>query len=230
MSAPFPFRSLTFSLRRAWYRRHCDGAMAAYLDASPPAARADVKKLDLLALDLETTGLDPGTDRIVSIGFIEIDGRRICGDRARHVLLNIDGTVDQSATIHRITDTDLRDAVSERDALDTVLTHLQGHVLLVHHAPMDVGFLNAACRRHYNVPLLAPTVDTLALARRLQERGNQRSREGSLRLHALRSTFGLPRYAAHNALSDAVATAELYLALLTRWAGDDALPLRTILA
>jgi len=111
-----------------------------------------------------------------------------------------------------------------------VLTHLQGHVLLVHHAPMDVGFLNAACRRHYNVPLLAPTVDTLTLARRLQERGNQRSREGSLRLHALRSTFGLPRYAAHNALSDAVATAELYLALLPRWAGDDALPLRTILA
>ncbi|PEN15257.1 DNA polymerase III subunit epsilon [Longibacter salinarum] len=218
------------TLRRKWYRAQANGAMAKYLSVPLPSKREDVRALEFLALDLETTGLDSATDRIVSIGSVRIAGDRILGNSARHTLIQIDGSVQQSATIHQITDTDLDTAVPERSALDATLDELSGRVLLVHHAAMDYGFLNAACHRHYNMPLITRTVDTLKLARHLRERGNQQIKEGELRLHALRTAYGLPRYAAHNALSDAVATAELYLALLPRWAGRDALPLRTILA
>lgn len=204
--------------------------MQTYLDAPLPPRSADVRSLSLMALDLETTGLDPSADNIVSAGLVKIEGTHIQCSTAEHILVRIDGSVEQSATIHQITDTDLHQAVSERTMLDRLLDVLAGHVLLVHHAPMDLGFLNAACRRHYHRPLIIRTVDTLPMARQLCERGDQRARDGELRLHALRTAYGLPRYPAHNALSDALATAELYLALLSRWAGTDALPLRTILS
>ena len=217
-------------LRHSWYQHEAAGAMRTYLDIPLPSRSDDVRSLPIVALDLETTGLDPSSDAIVSAGFVEIDGTSIRCESAEHILVRIDGSVEQSATIHQITDADLRKAVTERKMIDRLLQVLAGRVMLVHHAPMDVGFLNAACRRHYSQPLIVRTIDTLPMARQLRERGNHQVRDGKLRLHALRTAYGLPRYPAHNALSDALATAELYLALLPRWAGTDALPLRAILS
>jgi DNA polymerase-3 subunit epsilon len=54
-------------------------------------------------------------------------------------------------------------------------------------------------------------VDTLALQQRLLP-GHHRAVDGSLRLDVVRRTYGLPRYTAHHALTDAIAAAELFLA------------------
>jgi DNA polymerase-3 subunit epsilon len=216
-------------VKQWWYRQKVDeGPMATYLAGDLPALRADARTTEYLALDLETTGLDVGTDAVVSVGFVPVvDGRVQCHG-ARHQYVQFDGSVAQSATIHHIRDSDLREARPVVDVLSDVLDALAGRVLLVHHAPVDLGFLSAACRRSYGVPLVARVVDTLDLARRRRERGDEQIREGELRLHALRSAYGLPRYAAHDALTDALATAELFLAMLPAWAGDEAIPLRTL--
>jgi DNA polymerase-3 subunit epsilon len=216
--------------RQWWYHNQAPpGPMSAYLEADLPSPRADPRTTDYLAVDLETTGLHADTDAIVSIGYLPIsDGRIHCQD-ARHDLVQVDGSVADSATIHHIRDMDLQDARPESEALACLLHALQGRVLLVHHAPMDLQFLRAACRRHYGVPLIARVVDTLALAQRERSRGHAQARDGELRLHALRSAYRLPRYPAHNALSDALATAELFLAMLPDWQGSDSLPLRTLL-
>jgi DNA polymerase-3 subunit epsilon len=217
------------SLRRWWYRRQVDGeAMAAYLDAGLPGRRAAAGEVEYLAVDLETTGLDAGSDVIVSVGYVPVVERRIQCRAARHAYVRIDRSVEQSATIHHILDADLDQARSEADVLADLLEALAGRVLLVHHAPMDLAFLHAACRRHYGVPLLTRVVDTLDLARRRRQRGDKEIREGELRLDALRRSYGLPRYPAHDALTDALSTAELFLAMLPTW-GDDSLPLRLVL-
>lgn len=218
------------ALKQWWYRRHAPpGPMQTYL--APPLAspRAPAQSLEYLAVDLETTGLQPSNDRIVSIGYVPICEQRIHTSGARHLYVRINRSVDQSATIHHIRDADLDGAFSEAEALAHLLDALQNRILLVHHAPMDVGFLNAACRRQYGTPLLARTVDTLDLARRRRTRGEKEVQDGALRLHALRTAYRLPHYGAHDALTDALATAELFLAMLPAWAGDDPLPLRTLL-
>ena len=53
------------------------GPVRDYLSTPGPAPRTDVSELPLLALDLETTGLDPRTDQILSVGFVPVDGLRI---------------------------------------------------------------------------------------------------------------------------------------------------------
>lgn len=55
-------------------------------------------------------------------------------------------------------------------------------------------------------------IDTQALALRTFERRQIPFKVSDLRLHALGNRYNLPRYGAHNALSDALAAAELFLA------------------
>jgi len=94
-----------------------------------------------------------------------------------------------------------------------LLDTLAGRAILVHHAAVERDFLNAACERLYGVPFVGRFIDTEALARRAMERRQQPWRGTDLRLFNLRRAYRLPRYPAHNALSDALATAELFLAL-----------------
>ena len=71
-------------------------------------------------------------------------------------------------------------------------------------------------------------VDTEWLARRWHQRRGQAIATGQLRLASLRQRFNLPRYRAHDALSDALAAAELFCAQLAE-AGGEALPLKQFL-
>ncbi len=204
--------------------------MRDYLAHPLPARHADVREMEFVALDLETTGLDPQHDEIASVGYVEVRNGRVCLATARHRLVRIEGSVAQSATLHHLVDAQLAEGLPLDEVLGELLETLAGRALILHHAPFDLGFLNAACRRFWDVPLNAYVVDTLALARRRHHRGAHREpKKGELRLHALRTRYGLPRYAAHDALSDALATAELFLAFVAHWAGDQRLPLRAML-
>jgi DNA polymerase-3 subunit epsilon len=67
----------------------------------------------------------------------------------------------------------------------------------------------------YEVPFLIPVIDTQLMAKQLMQRRDIPYKARDLRLFNLRDRYNLPRYAAHHALSDALATAELFLAMAT---------------
>jgi DNA polymerase-3 subunit epsilon len=217
-------------MQRWWWRRALEaGPLAACLGAGLPPVGRDYREVEFLALDLETTGLDPQADRIVSFGFVPIVGGRVRMAEARHHYVQIDGSVDQSATIHGIVDAHLDAGLALADALADALQALTGRVLLAHNAGFDRGFLSAACKRFWGAPLPVYAVDTLALAWRRRQRLERGIHEGELRLQALRDRYGLPRYGAHHALTDAIATAELFLAMAADRARSGRLPLGALL-
>ncbi len=90
-----------------------------------------------------------------------------------------------------------------------------GRVLVFHHAQLDMAYLNRCSRRLFGAPLLLPVVDTLALERGALERRDVSLRANSLRLASCRARYGLPPGWVHNALTDALATAELLLAQIS---------------
>ncbi len=121
--------------------------------------------------------------------------------------------VGQSATIHGLTDDTVATGLDLAEALAELLAALRGRVLLAQHATIERDFLGAACRRVYGQPLPCVTVDTMALEHRLLDPNwGQELPQGSLRLGAARERHGLPRYRSHEALTDALACAELFLA------------------
>ncbi|MCW8976917.1 MAG: exonuclease domain-containing protein, partial [Sedimenticola sp.] len=98
------------------------------------------------------------------------------------------------------------------EVLPIVLNALKGKALLAHHAAIEYEFLNNACMNIYGFPFLCPVVDTLALEVRQFRMQDKAIRSGDLRLAKARARYGLPRYPAHNALTDALAAGELFLA------------------
>lgn len=186
----------------------------------PPGDTRSVRDLELLAVDLETTGLNPRQHEVLSIGTVPVRGLSIelAGARRYAVRPTSAAGVGQSATVHGITDDAAAGAAPLDEVLPLVLADLTGRVLLAHHAVIEREFLIAACRRlGHPVPDLT-VVDTVRLQRWLLQRGrwpgHLTGRE--LTLDRARAHLGLPRYAAHEALTDALACAELYLAQVAR--------------
>ncbi|MEM9533477.1 MAG: exonuclease domain-containing protein [Pseudomonadota bacterium] len=203
--------TLGLKLGRRRFGRRVEGSPLATLWSRSPAK---TNPRSVLSLDLETTGLDGTRDEIVSFGWVAIDQGRIRLATATHLLVASAAPLKQSATIHGVRDMDRRDGVSLADALDRCLEALAGRTLLVHYAGLDVTMLDRACRDYYGAPLLMPVFDTLDIARRRARDTEQQLAPDSLRLASLRRSHGLPQVSAHNALADALATAELYLAMV----------------
>jgi len=199
--------------RRRLLAKAPPGPLRDYLATPFPAPETPVGSVAYLALDLETTGGDAEHDEIVSLGWVCIDGERIDLGSVRHRVVQLCGAMSSaSAVIHRITDDQCAGGGSLASALDELLAALRGRVLIAHHAPTELGFIDQACARIYGGRILIPAVDTLQIAMDKEQRQGRPIQRHTLRLHALRQRYKLPRYRAHNALSDALATAELFLA------------------
>lgn len=213
--------------RRRLLARAPAGPLRDYLAQPFPAPETAAADAAYLALDLETTGGDPDRDEIVSFGWVCIDDGAVDLGSARHRVVRLRGAMGGvSATIHRITDDEAAAGGELGEALAELLRALAGRVLIAHRAQTELDFVGRACARIFGGRILIPAIDTLQMAiddlrRRERQQGqngenghNEPPQRGALRLPALRRQYGLPRYRIHNALSDALAAAELYLAQL----------------
>jgi DNA polymerase-3 subunit epsilon len=214
-------------VRLARARRACRLPLQQRLLAqSPlPSRRARVGELELVALDFETTGLDPQRDHVVAAGWVRIVRGRIVLATARELRVRPDRAegVGQSAVIHGILDSDLDDAVGAEDLVETLLPELAGRVVVAHAAPIERAFLGRLLLDVGGVPAPNPFVDTMAVERRLLEADGVHAREqhDDLSLEACRRRHGLPRHTHHSAAADALACAELLLAQLARFGDED---------
>ncbi|MES9869029.1 MAG: exonuclease domain-containing protein [Sedimenticola sp.] len=200
--------------RRNWYlRKMPEGPLRDYYETPFPAMDADWKQVDYLALDFETTGLDQKKDEILSVGFTTVRGQSLYLSDATHLLTRPTGAIpESSAVVHGILDDEASSALGIKEVLPILLSALAGKAMLAHHAAIEYNFLSNACKRIYGYPFIGPVVDTLALEVRQFRNRDESIKQGDLRLANARDRYGLPRYPAHNALTDAIAAGELFLA------------------
>jgi DNA polymerase-3 subunit epsilon len=180
----------------------------------PPGPEVPWRGAEFCVIDVETTGLDPAVDEIVSFAALHVaDGRvRLKDARYRHIRPRRmpDG---ESIRIHGLRRSDLVDAPPLSAVLDELLDALTGKVLVAHVAGIERGFLAAALRLH-GVQLVNPVVDTAALAAELFRRRRQHLPDAG-GLSPLARALGLPVHRPHHADGDALTTAQVFLALAT---------------
>ena len=169
-----------------------------------------------LVCDAEMSGLDPREAELLSLGWVRIEGLEIALGSADHKLIRNQRSVGQSATIHQLRDCELSGAEDVEEALNMLFEAAAGCVLVFHNAALDTAFLDCAAKDVYGAPLLLPTIDTLLLEQKLLQRQERPIAQGDLRLGACRERYGLTTHNAHNALGDAMATAELLLAHIAK--------------
>lgn len=200
-----------------------------YFAAGCPASDTPIAQVPLLAMDMETTGLDESRHAIVSIGVVPFDMSRVrLRDRRYWVVKPPRPLEARSVTFHRITHSDIDSAPDLQHILPELLAAMRGRVVVVHYRNIERPFLDAAVRARLGEGLLFPVIDTMTLEARhfrLSWRARLRSWLGrmpvSIRLGDSRGRYGLPSYSGHHALSDALATAELLQAqIATRYSAE----------
>ncbi|MCG9723306.1 exonuclease domain-containing protein [Shewanella sp. Isolate7] len=207
-----------------------DAMLKGYLQSLMPVIDESFMEAELLAIDLEMTGLDANFDQILSIGVVPIRRGQLILSEAQHKLVQIEGSVGQSATIHGILDAHLDAALTPEQAMAWFLTVSQGKVLVAHHAPLDLAFLQSGLQASLGEKTRLLAIDTLQLEKRRLLRQHEHLQEGSLRLGRSRARYGLPVYAAHNALIDALACGELLLAQVAAMGGANKVKIAELLA
>lgn len=166
----------------------------------------------ITVLDIETTGLNPEQDHIVSLGWVNIVNDVIKLSTAQHWIVkphnSNDHPADIAQTLHHILPEQQKLGISLNEAINNLFDSLKTPVLLVHGACIEKRFLQQyfISKGWPEVPFI--WLDSLKLEKNIQARRNIQS---DFRLYSLRRKYHLPCYPAHHALIDAVATAELFL-------------------
>lgn len=203
---------LGLQLQRRWWRtRSTHPALTRLL--SEPIYKKPFAQTRYVAIDLETTALEPDQGEIASIGWVTIENAQVQLDQAGYYPISLNNDVGQSAIYHQLTDTDLANGYPLEQALNQLMNALSNSVLLFHNASLDMGFINYYLRRHWGAPLLMPVEDTLLREKNKLERSHTPIKTGDLRLFQCRKRYGLPDVELHDAFGDALATAELWLAI-----------------
>ena len=203
----------------------------AYLSTELPDKKTPIDEVEFLSVDFETTGLNAKKEAILSMGYMPYKNGRISMASSNCEVIKLNRALPaKSVVIHHITDDRMNAGVPLHDALDRLVEAARGKVLLVHYAKIERDFLEAATKRVYGKSLPFLMVDTMQIERKRMEYKQQEIQSNQLRLANLRKKYHLPPYGAHDALEDAIATAELFMAQLAeKQQGNTALQLGDVL-
>ncbi len=219
----FPGKYFLIERKRRTLLKHvAAGPLKSCLQTPLPRPEKSVRESEFLALDFETTGLDRHHDAILSIGYCLVrQGRIPLADRGHHMIRINKPVPPASVVIHKITDDRMQQGEPLHQVMPLLLEKMAGRILLVHFRRIEQGFFAAACRQLYGQAVPALYVDTLEIEKRRLQTVQPEVVPHHLRLFNARQRYRLPRYHAHNALEDAIATAELFLAQVATGGGLD---------
>lgn len=206
-----------FDKNQRWLRRGLKKSknteFRKYLLKSLPDINQSIQDSHFFVLDFETTGLDVEKDHIISAGFTEIRNNRILLNKSEHHLVTTKlKLTSENVGIHHLTDDVVAQGMQIKQLINYLLKKMAGKVIIAHYQKIEYNFIQNACQSIYGLPLPMLMLDTLLIEKRKLDKLNRPISANQLRLFNLRKSYNLPRYNAHNAMEDAISTAELFLA------------------
>ncbi|MFO7724498.1 MAG: 3'-5' exonuclease [Oceanipulchritudo sp.] len=181
----------------------------------PASLETNWENSRFLCVDLESTGLDPQRDSIVSLAGIALRAGEIhLWDRISEILPVAYNT--SSVTVHGITREESVDGLDEPSALAAFLDWIADGVIVGHHIQHDLTLLNSALRRHFSTELRNAALDTMESFLALSKAGGFASRPApeGYSLDALCNYFDIVPHDRHTAWGDAFLAAQIQLRIL----------------
>jgi predicted DnaQ family exonuclease/DinG family helicase len=155
-----------------------------------------------VALDLETTGLQPEHDAIIEIGAVKFRENEVLETWSS--LVNPQRSIPHKITqLTGITQTEANQAPTLSSVVSPLRSFVKDHTIVGHYVSFDLSFL----KRH-DLFLDNPAIDTFELASILLPHAARYS------LGTLADALGIIFPTRHRALDDALATKDLFLGLL----------------
>ena len=157
-----------------------------------------------VVIDIETTGLNPQTDRIIEYAALRVENGGVTGEfetlasqetELKGEIIDLTGITDELLR---------KEGKSPEEALRAFLEFIGKNRIVGHNLAFDMPFLINECRKYNLTPPSARCEDTLTLAKR------RISGVRNFKLTTLAEHLSIPYDAAHRALSDCRITNQLY--------------------
>jgi DNA polymerase-3 subunit epsilon/CBS domain-containing protein len=178
------------------------------------AARRSVTPLialDAVVIDTETTGLDPRRARIVEVAVVRLTGGRLQqGATFRRLVCPGEPIPKSASAIHGIDDAAVADAPAFAGIWPELSAFIGDAVVIGHTVGFDLAVLKRECEQAGIVWSPPRTLDTRLLAQVAEPRLAGYSLEG------LAAWLGVAITDRHSATGDALACAQIFLALLSK--------------
>lgn len=166
-----------------------------------------IKNLEFCVFDLETTGGNHKTDKIIEIGLVKIKNFEIISEK--NYLIQPEIRIPEFIQkLTSIKEADVKDSPLIEDVIDEILVFMGDSILVAHNTSFDVPFFNSVLKR-----LNKPILKNKSLCTNLMTKYLIPNLMNS-NLNYMSKIFGIRHNKAHRALDDALATAELLLIYL----------------
>lgn len=199
------------ALRRRWLARRLKDPAFAFL-FEPWDGQ------EVVAVDCETTGLDPRRCELLSVGAVRVRGTRILTSGRLELMVRPEGGITpELVKVHHIRPTDVAAALPPREAMELVLRFIGPRPLLGYFVAFDAAVLERYARPLLGCGLPNRRIEVSRLYYDWRARQLPQGAHVDLGLEAIRKVLDLPPHAAHDASGDALMAAMLYVRLTGGW-------------
>lgn len=168
---------------------------------------------ELVALDCETTSLDPQKAELVTIAATKIRGNTIVTSDPLTISLRAPNSLtEQSVKVHGIRHQDLHDGVTEKEAMQALIDFIGNRPIVGYYIHYDKTILDRYAKKHLGFKLPNSTIEVSDIYRRKLEQILPNAYY-DLSMEAIGRHLELPLSGRHDALDDAISAAMIYVRL-----------------
>ncbi|MCB0743073.1 MAG: 3'-5' exonuclease [Ignavibacteriae bacterium] len=176
--------------------------------------RIPISEAKFVVLDVESNGLDPQKDKILSIGAVTFSDNQIDVSNSFELFLEQSEFSSEAVLIHGILKNGNLEKISEQEAMKKLVGYIDNKIIVGHSINFDIAIINETLKKYVDDKLQNKYLDTVNLYKRLK--GGDYKASNPTSLDILSDEFNIPKSDRHNAAGDAMITAILFLKIVSR--------------
>jgi DNA polymerase III subunit epsilon len=195
------------AVKRRLYRYLLRDPAFRFLFDEPPEDEA-------VAIDCETTGLNLRQDDIVTVAAIHIRGSRILSSGRFEAMVKPSAKMKAEAIkVHRLREGDVAGGRTMEEVLPEFMRFIGSRPLVGYYLEFDLAMINKHARRLFGIELPNRRIEVSGLYYERKYGDAPPGVQIDLRFAAILADLGLPALDQHDAFSDALMAAMMYVAL-----------------
>ncbi len=168
---------------------------------------------EIVVYDTETTGLNAKKDEILSIGALKVKNNKILTSEKFEIFIKPSREISQeSIKIHYIRNIDLQNGNNPQEALEKFLHFIGNRTLVGYYLEFDINMINKYLQPILGIKLPNKQIEVSQIYSKKKRRSVPEGRI-DLRFDSIMNDLNLPIFGKHDALSDAIMTAMMYVKL-----------------
>jgi DNA polymerase III subunit epsilon len=169
---------------------------------------------EVVSVDCETTGLDPRRDEIISVAAIRIRGDRILASETFQAVVRPRVAIAAAAIkVHGLREIDVCNARPMSEILPDLLQFIGGRPLIGYYIDFDIAMLNNHVAEFLGIQLPNPRIEVSGMYYDRKYGDAPPGTQIDLTFANILRDLNLPLFNQHDAFSDALMTAMIYVSL-----------------